>query len=142
MREIILSFFGSLLPAVLYNVNKKQFLWVGLAGVSGWVVYSMLNASINKVIIATFAGAVAVGIYSETMARVLKYPATVFSVAGMFPLVPGIGAYNTVQAIVENKISDAAAIAVETVASAGSIAVGIMFASALFRIFWRKKRET
>jgi len=137
MGEIVLAFFGSLLPAILYNVNKRHFFWVGLSGVSGWMIYSWLYSDTGQVIVSTFAGAVAVGVFSESMARALKVPATVFSVCGIFPLVPGIGAYNTVQAIVENNLEKAAGVAVETIASAGSIALGIMFASALFRVLSR-----
>lgn len=141
MREVILSFFGSLLPAILYNVNKRLFFWVGLSGVSGWLVYSWLNARTGQVIVPTFAGAVAVGVYSEIMARILKHPATIFSVSGIIPLVPGIGAYNTVRAVVENKLVNAQHLAIETLASAGGIALGIMLASAVFRVFSRLKKH-
>ncbi|MCX7708462.1 MAG: threonine/serine exporter family protein [Clostridia bacterium] len=134
MIELVLAFFGSLLPAALFNVNKKHFIWVGLSGSVGWFAYSgVLNPS-EQVILSTFAGAAAVGIYSEIMARALKVPATVFSISGIFPLVPGIGAYNTVQLIVENKLSEAAGKGIETLASAGAIALGIMLISAMFRV--------
>lgn len=135
MRELVLAFFGSLLPALLNNVNKKRFLWVGISGAAGWFVYSWLLDTTGQVIVSTFAGAVAVGIYSEIMARAMKLPATVFSISGIFPIVPGIGAYNTAQFIVENKLPEAAAKGIETIASAGSIALGVMLVSAMFRFY-------
>lgn len=141
MVELILAFFGSLCPAILFNVEKKKFLWIGFSGTSGWLVYSWLLKLTDQVILSTFAGAVAVGIFSEIAARILKSPATVFSVSGIFPLVPGIGAYETVRLIAENNLSEAASKAINTVASAGSIALGIMVVSAAFKVRKQLKRS-
>jgi uncharacterized membrane protein YjjB (DUF3815 family) len=77
--------------------------------------------------------AVAVGVYSEAAAIILKSPATIFSIPGIFPLVPGIAAYTTVQYIAENKLASAANEAITTAASAGAIAFGIMVVYAVFR---------
>jgi uncharacterized membrane protein YjjB (DUF3815 family) len=140
MVDLVLSFIGSLCPGILLNVKKESLLWVGLSGTLGWLAFSAANQITGEVILPTFAGAVAVGLYSEIMARVLKSPATVFSVPGIFPLVPGIAAYNTVQFLVENKLTEAAAKAMETITIAGAIAFGIMLMSALFR-FARKSNE-
>lgn len=137
----LLAFMGSLCPAVLFNADRKKFIWIGVSGSLGWLVYSHLFSITGQVILSTFAGALMVGIYSEVMARFLKSPATVFSVSGIFPLVPGIGAYQTVQLIVENHLSDAASKAIETVASAGSIALGIMLVSAFFRVTIKIKEK-
>lgn len=132
MSQLILSFLGSLCPAIFYNVRRERLIWSGVAGAIGWMVFSYMLAYNGKVILSTFVGAVAVGIYSESMARILKSPATVFSICGIFPLVPGIGAYSTIQMIVENRLTEAAAKAVETLASAGAIAFGIMLVSTAF----------
>ena len=134
MLELVLAFWGSLFPAILFNINKKYLFWVGLSGLAGWGIYMIAYNATGNVIMATFAGSCTVGFYSEIMARMFKTPASIFSVGGMFPLVPGIGAYNTVQLIVENSLSKAASKGIETVASAGVIALGIMLASVLFRI--------
>lgn len=144
MKELILAFLGSLFPAILFNAGKNKFLWVGFSGTIGWIVYAWLLGNTGQVILSTFAGAVAVGLYSECAARKLKSPATVFSVAGIFPLVPGIGAYQTVQYIVESKLAEAASKAVETVTSAGAIALGIMLMSGVFRVMTkiREKNST
>ena len=129
----MLAFFGSLCPAILFNVDRKKFLWIGLSGSFGWLLYSWAYKISGQVVLSTFVGAVAVGIYSEIAARTLKSPATIFSISGIFPLVPGIGAYNTVQFMVENRLTEAAVSAVETLSSAGSIALGIMLISAVFK---------
>lgn len=85
-------------------------------------------------------GAIVVGLYSEIAARILRTPATVFSVTGIFPLVPGIAAYNTIQYIFENRIVEAGSMAIETMSAALAIAFGILLASTVFR-FFRKLKE-
>ncbi len=137
MKECILAFFGSLFLAILINVDRKKFFWVGLPGSLGWAAYAWLLDATREVIFATFVGAVVVGVYSEIAARKLKSPATVFSISGAFPLVPGVGAYNTVQMIVEGDMNGALGTGIETIASAAAIAAGIMLASAIFRIMKR-----
>lgn len=142
MKELILSFFGSMLPALLFNVNKKHFFWVGLSGVIAWFSYSRVLEMYGQIIVATFTGALAVGLFSEFMARVKKLPATVFSISGIFPIVPGYGAYQTVQLMSAGQLSEAAKSGLVTVSSAGSIALGIMLISAFFRVYGNKKTSS
>lgn len=133
----MLAFIGSLCAGILFNVRRKNLIWVGLSGTAGWIAYSVLYKATGAIIVSTFVGAVAVGLFSESLARITKSPATVFSISGIFPLVPGIGAYTTVQYVVEDKLSQAAGKAIETVASAAAIAFGIMLIYAGFRIITR-----
>ena len=60
-------------------------------------------------------------------------------IPGIFPLVPGITAYKTIQAFVDNEVSEAALLGIDTVAKAFSIAFGIMLVTAIFR-FARRRR--
>lgn len=138
MGSLILSFMGSLCPALLYNLDIKKAFWAGLSGSIGWLTYIFFKNCTGEIIFSTFMGAITVGLYSEVMARLLKTPATILSVSGIFPLVPGSGAYNTVQYIVQNRYQEGLTEGVKTMASAGSIALGIMIISALFRIIKKK----
>lgn len=141
MRDIILAFMGSFFPAVVFNIDRKNLLWASFSGVIGWEIFLIVNNITDSVIFSIFIGAFMVGIYGEIMARILKYPASIFTIPGIFPLVPGIAAYNTVLAIVENRISEAFNKGVETMASAGAIAFGIMLASALFKFIREDKNN-
>jgi len=140
MTAILLAFLGSIAPSILFNINRKKLIWVGLAGAIGWAAFDWSNKLSGQVILSTFIGSLVVGIFSETMARILKSPSTIFSISAIFPLVPGIGAYNTAKFIVDNKLSLAASSGIEVISSAGAIALGIMFISAVFRIK-KNKRE-
>ncbi|HEY5585410.1 MAG TPA: threonine/serine exporter family protein [Ruminiclostridium sp.] len=133
LKQTILAFFGSIFPVILFNIDRKKVFWAGLSGVVGWVVYSLIYYSTNSPAMPSFFGAFAVGIYSEAMARKFKTPAFVFLIPGIFPLVPGITAYNTLRFIVENNISEAFNKGIQTVVVGGDIAFGVMLSTAIFK---------
>ncbi|NJD03305.1 MAG: threonine/serine exporter, partial [Ruminiclostridium sp.] len=80
----------------------------------------------------------AVGVFSEIMARILKLPSTVFSIPGIFPLVPGIAAYETIQFLLSDMPREAGGKMVETLTAAGAIAFGIFLVTAFFRMIFTK----
>lgn len=145
MAQIVVAFIGSLCPAVLINVDRKNLLWAGLAGMLGrmlndWLLFLYPNASL----ISVFLGTAAVAIYSEIMARIRKTPATIFSIPGIFPLVPGVDAYRTIQSITENDYTAAMAYGVSAVAKSSLIAFGVLIVSAVFRkikVYRKRKIE-
>lgn len=139
MREFVLAFTGSFCAGLLFNVRAGRLLLTGLSGVLGWMVYIWLLGMTGSSMISIFAGAVAVGIFSETAARLVKSPASVFSIPGIFPIVPGIAAYETIQFLFSYKLQNAGEKIVETLSGAGAIAFGILLVTAGFRFFSRKR---
>lgn len=138
--KIILAFFGSIFPAILFNIDRKKIILAGLCGAIGWTVYEAIFYFYQSPIIASFFGAIAVGIYSELLARIIKTPAFSFLIPGIFPLVPGFKAYTALKHIVQNNLSDALTTGILTLAVAGSIAFGIMLSTAMFKIVLKRKK--
>jgi uncharacterized membrane protein YjjB (DUF3815 family) len=95
----------------------------------------------NAALASVFLGAVAAAVYSEIMARIRKTPATIFSIPGIFPLVPGVDAYRTIQLLSEQDYTAAMAFGVSTAAKASLIAFGILFVSAVFRKIKPKNKQ-
>lgn len=139
IKYFILSFLGSFAPSMIMNIEKSLLLWAGLGGALGYCIPYLFGTSASLSIAQTFAGALIVGIYSELMAKYHETPATAFSVPGIYPLVPGIAAYQTMQSIVENRIQEAVVYGINTTVKAFAIAFGIMLVSALFRLVKNKK---
>lgn len=133
IKQIVLAFFGSIFPVILFNIDRKKIIWTGFCGAIGWATYLVIHKYTYSPIMASFAGSFIVGIYSEFMARKLKTPAVQFSIPGIFPLVPGITAYNTINHLVEQNYSLAYSTNIQTIAIGGSIAFGIMLSSTTFR---------
>lgn len=133
IKQILLAFLGSIFPVILFNIDRKKIIWTGFCGAIGWALYLIIYQYTSSPIMASFAGAFIVGIYSEVMARIIKTPAVQFSIPGIFPLVPGITAYNTIRHIVEQNNSEAYSKGMQTLAVGGAIAFGIMLSSTSFR---------
>lgn len=134
MQEFILAFLGSLSAGFIFNVRRYKLIFTGLSGVAGWMVYIWAESFTRNSVISIFAGAIAVGLYSESAARFLKTPSTVFSIPGIFPIVPGIAAYETIQYMTSNDLNSAGGKLVETLTGACAIAFGILLVTAVFRI--------
>ena len=77
--------------AIFFNIPRKVIPLVGITGGSGWV----LSIIIQKVGIDTgwafFTAAVLVSFLAEIFARKTHNPSTLFSIPGIYPLVPGYG---------------------------------------------------
>lgn len=140
VKYLVLAFLGSIAPAIAINIEKRLLFWAGLGGMLGILTALLINPSVDSFSISQiFAGSIVIGLYSELMAKLQKAPSTVFVIPGIFPLVPGITAYKTIQAFVNNEITEAALLGIDTVAKAFTIAFGIMLVTAVFR-FIRKRR--
>lgn len=142
MKQIILSFLGSLCPAVMLNTDRRNLIWAGLSGTLGRLINDQFLAIFpNTALLAVFLGTAAVAVYSELMARVRKTPATIFLIPGIIPLVPGVDAYRTIQLTAEREYITAMSYGVSAVAKACLIAFGIMTVSAVFRKINRTKKQ-
>jgi uncharacterized membrane protein YjjB (DUF3815 family) len=142
IKQILLAFLGSIFPVILFNIDRKKIIWTGFCGAIGWAMYLTVYKYTFSPVSASFAGAFSVGVYSELMARKLKTPAVQFSIPGIFPLVPGITAYTTINNIVEQNYSLAYSKGMQTIAVGGAIAFGIMLSSTTFRFISKlMKRE-
>lgn len=139
MQAVLLSFFGSASAGILFNVRGKRLIYAGISGTAGYMFYLWALRITGQSIMAIFIGAIAVGIYSEICARVLKTPSTLFSIPGIFPIVPGIAAYETIQYLADNNMTSAGAKLVEALGGSGAIAFGIIIVTAAFRLILGQK---
>lgn len=141
IKQIVLAFLGSIFPVILFNIDRKKIIWTGFSGAIGWAVYLVVNNTANSPIIASFLGTFALGIYSEIMARKLKTPAIEFSIPGIFPLVPGITAYQTISCIVNHNYTQGFSKGMLTLGVGGAIGFGLMLSSTSFRFMSRIKDD-
>lgn len=141
VKQIILAFLGSIFPVILFNIDRKKIVWTGFSGAFGWATYLLVYKHNNSPVMASFAGAFVVGLYSEILARKLKTPTMQFSVPGIFPLVPGITAYNTVSAIVEQNYAFASSKGMQVLGVGGAIAFGIMLSTTTFNFISKLLRK-
>ncbi len=127
--QIAVCFFATLFFAMLFNQPPRFILVSALVGTAGYTVFVLLRQST----LAYFFSALAIGIASEILARLLKSTATQLITCSMIPIIPGLGLYRTVRFLTENEYSMAAHTGIETVLGICAIALALTFSTLLFK---------
>ena len=119
--------------SVFFNVPKAALIPSGLTGGIGWSIYYCLINATNNDILANFLAATLVAWISEVLARKLKYPAILFVIPGIIPLVPGLGMYNTMLYLVQSNYELAISKGSNVLFVGGAIALGVLVVTSLSR---------
>lgn len=128
--------------SILFNIHGPGSLLCVLGGVIAWAVYSIVLYVTGSDLAGYFWAALAASLYSETMARIRKYPAISYLVVSIFPLIPGASIYYTMNFAIRSNMGDFASKGTHTIAIAGVIAVGVLLISTTFRLWttWKHMR--
>ena len=86
---------GALGFGILFNVPPRTLLpiWIGGA-LGGFLKFTLLQMTVG-VVLASFVGALAVGISSIPIAHFRHAPPMIFAIPSVIPLIPGVFAYRT-----------------------------------------------
>ncbi len=86
---------GALGFGILFNVPPRTLfaIWIGGA-MGGFLKFGLLQLSAG-VVLASFAGALAVGFSSIPIAHIRHVPPMIFAIPSVIPLIPGVFAYRT-----------------------------------------------
>ncbi|UUM12778.1 threonine/serine exporter family protein [Clostridiaceae bacterium HFYG-1003] len=140
--SVLFAFGAALSFAVLLNIERRKALYAALGGALSWFVYEAGLHTLDNVSVALFLGSMAMGLYSEILARKMKSPATIFYIPGFVPLVPGSDAYYAVLAAVRNELTESTTQLFNTLIYSAAIALGLIFASALVAIYINARKIT
>lgn len=143
MEDVILqlatAFVGSLGFALLFHVRRERLLLASLGGLLAWGVYLLMGAASDQDVVRYFVASVALTVYAETLARLVKCPATLFIVTASIPLIPGGSLYRTMQYFMQNDLDAFSRQGLTTVLLAVSLAVGMLFPASIFQLLRRVK---
>lgn len=139
----IFAFVGCIGFAILFNIHGPGVLLCALGGSLSWAIYLIVVKTGHSDILGYFWSALFASVYSETMARVRKYPAISYLVVSIFPMIPGAGAYYTMNYAVRGQMDLFASQGMHTAAIAGILAVGILLGSTTFRMYsdWKVRKK-
>ena len=84
--QVLAASIGTVAFSIMYNVSKKHFIYCGICGGAGWLVYLLLLDL--QEMAAVFFGALLVVVISRFFSVWRECPLTIFLVPGIFPLVP------------------------------------------------------
>ena len=137
LAQAVAVFVGCLGFCILFNVHGRGSVLCIIGGVVTWMLYLLGGALGCDVYVANLFASLFAAAYAEVMARVRKCPAMPYLVIAILPLLPGAGVYYTMSLGLEGNRMDAVAKGLETVGIAGSLAVGILLVSTVFRLIYR-----
>lgn len=127
---------------IVFNIHGPGGFLCAAGGMLTWVTYSLILRYTSNDILAYFLATMVAALYSESMARIRKYPAISYLVVSVFPLIPGAGIYYTTNHLVRGDMSQFATQGTHTVAIAGAMAVGILLVSTVFRLISITQRKS
>ncbi len=132
IAQLISVFIGVVGFAILLEIQKRYLVYCGVAGTVGWAVYLLAQQffPMGSVFFSSFC----IALLSQIFARRLRCPVTVFLIPGIYPSVPGAGIYRTVYYLIMGENSLAAHYLLETLTTAGMIALGIYIVDILWKL--------
>ncbi|MGE5673061.1 MAG: threonine/serine exporter family protein [Mycobacterium leprae] len=133
MLGALFAFITSASSAIAFRGPLRAVPASGLTGLSGYAAYTVSTQHGAPEMLAAFLGALVVGLAGELLARRLRQPTLLFVVPGLFPLVPGIIAYNGMLSLARNDLPNAAHQIARTMFYAGSLAAGLALPPAVLR---------
>ena len=143
ITQAVVCFISCIGFSILCNIHGPGLFLCAAGGVIAFAAYYFALYFGCSDLISYFIGAVVASAYSEAMARIRKYPAISYLVVSIFPLIPGAGVYYAMNYAVQGNNAMFASKGLHTAAVAGVMAVGILMASTLVRLWtmWKAHRK-
>ena len=135
------AFLATLGFGIIFNIKGKKLFFASLGGAIGWFFYSLsLKFNLSE-LSSLFISAIFFSSYCEIFARILKTPVTTLVICSLIPLVPGGGMYYTMLEAVNGNVSSSLDLGLNTLASAGTLALWIIFVSTITKLVTTHKRH-
>ena len=134
--QMVMAFFSCVAFSVIFNAPRKELPFCGISGSIGWVVYFFINELFAQSVLATFLAAVAVTMVCRYFSYMRQAPSTMYHIAGILPLVPGMSIYNAMSGILDNDLLYCFAQGVMALKLASAIAIGSIVVLSLPKSFF------
>ena len=131
VKQVIVALVASFGFGIIFNIKGKKLIFAAIGGGLSWFCYLYLTENGISIILSLFISSIIFSIYSEICARYLKTPVTTLIVCALIPLVPGAGMYYTMYETILGNVKGAVELGLNTLASAGALALGVIFVSTI-----------
>ncbi len=129
--QFILGYLAVIGFAYYLTVPFKVIPYCAIGGAVGWTTFMYFSKYLNNGFLGILLGSILIGLLGEILSRKFKMPATVFTIAGIVPLVPGLNLYYMMYNIVMSNYSEAFTEGLNASIIAGSISIGLFLASSI-----------
>lgn len=126
---------------IVFNIHGRGKLLCALGGAITWGVYCAAEALGCDSLLCCFIATCTAAVFSEAMARLRRYPAISYLVISLLPLIPGAGIYYTALYAIRGDMALAAQYGMNTLATAGVMAAGILVVSTTVRMWTGYQRK-
>jgi len=140
IEQVIVAFVASFGFGIIFNIKGIKLIFAAIGGGLSWFCYLYLNNNGISTILSLFISSIIFSIYSEICARYLKTPVTTLVICALIPLVPGAGMYYTMYQTILGNVSGAVQLGLNTLSSAGALALGVIFVSTITKQVMNLKR--
>lgn len=139
--RLLAAFLGVMAFAILSQVPRRYYLPCAVVGALVWLLNQFLLRSGAGEVAACLAAAFLLTILARTLAVLWRVPVSIFLIPGIFTLVPGTGIFYLGYYLMSSQTAQMSAKATQVLLTAGAIAVGITFGSALSQQWFSKLAE-
>ena len=129
--QILAALVVTLAFGIVFNIRGKKLLVGMFGGMRAWSLFLLLGLAVESEVARYFLVSVAISVYSEIFARVLKTPTTTFYIVALISLIPGSGLYYSIAYALDGNTAMFLEKAVHTLALAAALALGIVLVSSL-----------
>lgn len=137
--QIIGAFIAVVALSIIFSIPKKFLIYSGIVGAVGWFIYLLFLRLKFQETTSVFIATLVVALISHSFARIFKAPVTVFLIAGILPMVPGVGMYRIAYSMLSEDSGMTAYYFNHTLQIAGLIAIAIFIMDTIFRMAQRRK---
>ena len=122
--QIFSAFIGTIAFSIIFRVPMRQCGVCGLVGAIGWCFYLMTHGYSEA--FGCFAASLVIVVLARILAVLRKVPSNVFMLSGIFPILPGIGIYNTIYHMMTGDWMAGIGMGLKTLEEIGAIVLGII----------------
>lgn len=134
MKAFIASFLASLSFAIIISAPKTELILIGLVAGLAWLIKLFsIHVLQTGQSLALFISASSIAVLSILLAKKRKKPTSVYNIPAIFPLVPGITAFKTMEAFMNQSFYLGLELLLRTIRYALSLAFGIVLVELLHR---------
>ncbi len=119
--QLVTSFITSVAFAIMFRINKRHLVHVGICGTLTYAVYYTLLFFTSSLFVSGFVSSMVTALYAELFARIRRAPTIVFVLPGIVPTVPGGSLYRGTRDLLLRNVEGA----IENFAATLEVGIGI-----------------
>ena len=139
--EIIAAFGGTFAYGFLFNIRGKKLILGAIGGMLAWALVLVMRCFYIHEVLIYFIVSLAMTVYSEVLARIVKTPSTTFCIVTLVSLIPGGTLYYAMSYALRGDTEMFAQKAILTLQLTIALSLGIVLVTACSRYAARVRAE-